>query len=104
MSQITQSPYVRGLNFHLLGTDLISKGMVVMGNGYLSAPEKTSGPPARQTAVCGDDVIYNSICLGGAITKISAAERPRFVLGQLIMFGIAIFIVTLVQLTLGLAT
>jgi hypothetical protein len=74
--------------------------MVVMGNGYLSAPEKTSGPPARQTAVCGDDLIYISICSGGAIIKMSAAERPSFVLGQLTVFGIAIFIVTLVQLTL----
>ena len=75
-----------------------------MGNGYLpAAPEKNPGPPARQSAVCEEDLIYISICSGGAIIKISAAERPNFVLGQLIIFGVAIFVVTLVELTLWLA-
>ena len=75
-----------------------------MGNGYLpAAPEKNPGPPARQSAVCEEDLIYISICSGGAIIKISAAERPNFVLGQLITFGVAIFVVTLVELTLWLA-
>ena len=75
-----------------------------MGSAYLpAAPEKNPGPPARQSAVCGEDVIYISICSGGAIIKISAAERPNFVLGQLIIFGVAIFGVTLVELTLWLA-
>jgi len=74
-----------------------------LGNGYLpAAPEKNPGPPARQSAVCEEDLIYISICSGGAIIKISAAERPNFVLGQLIIFGVAIF-VTLVELTLWLA-
>jgi hypothetical protein len=74
-----------------------------MGNGYLpAAPEKNPGPPARQSAVRGEDVIYISICSGGSIIKISAADRPRFVLGQLIVLG-AIFVVTLVELTLWLA-
>jgi hypothetical protein len=71
-----------------------------MGNGYLpTAPKKSSSPPARQSAVCGEDVIYISICSGGAIIKISAADRSKFVLGQLIILG-AIFVVTLVELTL----
>jgi hypothetical protein len=36
-----------------------------MGNGYLPAAlEKNPGPPARQSAVCGEDVIYISICSG----------------------------------------
>ena len=75
-----------------------------MGNGYLpAAPEKNPGPPARQSAVCEEDLIYISICSGGAIIKISAAERPNFALGQLIIFGVAIFVVTLVELTLWLA-
>ena len=74
-----------------------------MGNGYLpAAPEKYPGPPARQSAVCGEDVIYISICSGGAIIKISTADRPKFVLGQLIIFG-AIVVVALVELTLWLA-
>jgi hypothetical protein len=47
-----------------------------MGGDYLSAaPEKDS---ARHR----EDLIYISICSGGAIIKISAAERPNFVLGQ----------------------
>jgi len=74
-----------------------------LGNGYLpAAPEKNPGPPARQSAVREEHLIYISICSGGAIIKISAAERPNFVLGQLIIFGVAIF-VTLVELTLWLA-
>jgi hypothetical protein len=73
-----------------------------MGNGYLPAAlEKNPGPPARQSAVCGEDVIYISICSGGAIIKITAAHRPKFVLGQLIIFG-AIVVVALVELTLWL--
>jgi hypothetical protein len=74
-----------------------------MGNGYLpAAPKKNPSPPARQSAVCGEDVIYISICSGGAIIKISAADRSKFALGQLIILG-AIFVVTLVELTLWLA-
>jgi hypothetical protein len=73
-------------------------------NGYLpAAPEKNPGPPARQSAVCEEDLIYISIWSGDAIIKISAADRPNFVLGQLIIFGVAIFVVTLVELTLWLA-
>ena len=45
-----------------------------MGNVYVpAAPEKNLGPPARQSAVRGEDLIYISICSGGAIIKISAA-------------------------------
>ena len=65
-----------------------------------AAPEKNPAPPARQSTVCGEDLIYISICSGGAIIKISAAERPKFILGQLIIFGVAIFVLTLVALTL----
>jgi hypothetical protein len=72
-----------------------------MGNGYLPAVlEKNPGPPACQSAVCGEDVIYISVCSGGAIIKITAADRPKFVLGQLIIFG-AIVVVALVELTSG---
>ena len=71
-----------------------------MGNGYLpAAPEKNAGPPTRQSAVCEEDLIYISICSGGVIIKISAADRPKFVLGQLIIFG-AVVVVALVELTL----
>jgi hypothetical protein len=73
-----------------------------MGNGYLpAAPEKNPGPSARQSAVCEEDLIYISICSAGVIIKISAADRPKFVLGQLIIFG-AIIVVALVELTLWL--
>jgi len=37
-----------------------------MGNGYLRAsPDKNPGPPTRQSAVCGEDIIYISMCSGG---------------------------------------
>ena len=65
-----------------------------------AAPEKNPAPPARQSRVCGEDLIYIATCSGGAIIKISAAERPKFILGQLIIFGVAIFVLTLVALTL----
>jgi hypothetical protein len=75
-----------------------------MGNGYLpAAPEKNPSPSGRESAVCGKDLVYISICSGGAIIKIGAAERPKFVLGQLIIFGVAISVLALVELTLWLA-
>src|SRR5215813_7104896 len=37
-----------------------------------AAPEKNPGPPARQSAVRGEDLFYISMCSGGAIIKISA--------------------------------
>jgi hypothetical protein len=57
--------------------------------------------PARQSAAA-DDIIYVWICSGSAVVRISATERPGFVLGQLIVVGIAIF-ATLVQLAVWLA-
>jgi hypothetical protein len=69
----------------------------------LAAPEKTPGPPARQSAVCGEDLICISICSGGAIIKISASERTSFILGQLIILCVGMFVATLVELTLWLA-
>src|SRR5262249_16421158 len=66
-----------------------------------AAPRKNPGPPARQSAVRGEDVIYISICSGGPIIKISAVDRPKYVLGQLIILG-AIVVVALVELTLWL--
>jgi hypothetical protein len=62
-------------------------------------PRSASAAKAQSAA---EDLIYISICSGGAIIKISAADRPKFVLGQLIIFGAA-FVVTLVELTLWLA-
>jgi hypothetical protein len=54
-----------------------------MGNGYLpAAPKKNPSPPARQSAVCGEDVIYISICSGGAIIKISATRTSAGRLSQ----------------------
>jgi hypothetical protein len=53
-----------------------------MGNSYLPvAPKNNPSPPARQSAACKEDVIYISICPGGAIIKISAVDRSKFVLG-----------------------
>ena len=74
-----------------------------MGNGYLpAAAEEEPRPATAQSAVCEEDLIYISMCSGGVIIKINAAERPNFVLGQLIIVG-ATFVVTLVELTLWLA-
>jgi hypothetical protein len=37
-----------------------------MGNGYLpAAPKENPSPPVRQSAVCGEDIIYISMCSGG---------------------------------------
>jgi hypothetical protein len=57
--------------------------------------------PARQNAAA-EDIIYISMCSGGAAVSIGAIEQPKFVLGQLIVVGIAVF-VTLVQLAFWLA-
>jgi hypothetical protein len=74
-----------------------------MGNGHLPAAlEKNRAQPARKRAVGAEDLIYIPICSGGPLIKISAAERPDFVLGQLIVLGVALFTVTLVGLTLWL--
>jgi hypothetical protein len=67
-----------------------------------AAVPKKNGPPARKSAVGGEDLIYIPICSGGPLIKISAAERPYFILGQLIILGVALFAVTLVELTLWL--
>jgi hypothetical protein len=57
--------------------------------------------PALQSPAA-EDTIYIWMCSGGAVVRISVTERPGFVLGQLIVVGIAIF-VALVQLTVWLA-
>jgi hypothetical protein len=50
-----------------------------MENSYLpNVPEKNPAPPARQSTVCGADLIYISICSGGVIIKISAAGRAWY--------------------------
>ena len=49
-----------------------------------------------------EDTIYISMCSGGATVKISTAEQPLFVLGQLGILGIAI-VVMLVELAIWLA-
>jgi hypothetical protein len=49
-----------------------------------------------------EDTIYISLCSGGAIVKISVAERPPFILGQLTVLGAAI-VVTLLELAIWLA-
>jgi hypothetical protein len=57
----------------------------------------------HRSPTCGsaavEDVLYILMCSGGALIKISAGERPKFILGQLIVFAIAIF-VTLVELAI----
>jgi hypothetical protein len=59
------------------------------------------GSPARYGAVA-DDTIYISMCSGGVMVKISAAEQPQFILGQLTILAVAI-VVTLVKLAIWLA-
>jgi len=49
-----------------------------------------------------EDTIYVSMCSGGAMVKISAAEQPQFILGQLTILGVAI-VVTLLELAIWLA-
>jgi hypothetical protein len=57
--------------------------------------------PAHHGAAA-EGVVYISICSGGAMMKISAAEQSHFTLGQLIIFGVAI-VVILVELAIWLA-
>jgi hypothetical protein len=61
------------------------------------------GNPATHPSAAAEDIFYISMCSGGAMIKISAAERPQFILGQLIIFGVAISVVTLVELAIWLA-
>jgi hypothetical protein len=65
----------------------------------MSAPVASFGPPARQSDA--EDVVYISICSGGAAIKSSATERPKYILGQLIVLGVAIFVVSLVDCFVG---
>jgi hypothetical protein len=53
--------------------------------------QRASSPDDRQHTMAHavEDTIYISMCSGGAIVKISAAERPQFVLGQLTILGVA---------------
>jgi hypothetical protein len=48
-------------------------------------------------AHAAEDTIYISMCSGGAMVKVNAAERPQFILGQIIILGVAM-VVTLVEL------
>jgi hypothetical protein len=57
--------------------------------------------PAHHGAAA-EGVVYISMCSGGAMMKISTAERSQFMLGQLIIFGVAV-VVTLVELAIWLA-
>src|SRR5262249_15307086 len=102
VSQITQSPRVPELHFHLLVTDLASEG----GSSWETAisPPPRSRTPARQRAKAqsAKRTSYTvRYALGRGIIKITAADRPTSVLGQLIIFG-AIVVVALVELTLWL--
>jgi hypothetical protein len=57
---------------------------------------------APHHGAAGDDTVYISMWSGGLIVKISVAERPRFILGQLTILGFAI-VVTLLELAIWLA-
>ena len=48
------------------------------------------------------DFILGLVCSGGAMIKITAAERPKFMLGQFIVLGIAMC-VALVELAIWLS-
>jgi len=45
----------------------------------------------HQRAVA-ESIIWVTMCSGGALVHISAAERPSFVLGQLVILGVAILV------------
>jgi hypothetical protein len=65
--------------------------------------QRASSPDDRQhTMAHAEDTIYVSMCSGGAMVKISAAEQPQFILGQLTILGVAI-VVTLLELAIWLA-
>jgi hypothetical protein len=66
--------------------------------------QRASSPDDRQhtMAQAAEDTIYISMCSGGAMVKVSVAERPQFILGQLTILGIAI-VVTLIELVIWLA-
>jgi hypothetical protein len=57
------------------------------------------GSPARYGAAA-DDTIYISMCSGGAMVIISAAEQPQFILWATLAVAI---VVTLVELAIRLA-
>jgi hypothetical protein len=48
-----------------------------------------------------EDTIYISMCSGGAMVKVSAAEQAQFILGQITILGLAM-VVTLVELVIWL--
>jgi hypothetical protein len=64
--------------------------------------EQRIQPLPSHYGASADDIIYISMCSGGATVKISPAEQPQFVLGQLTILGIAI-VVMLVELAIWLA-
>jgi hypothetical protein len=66
--------------------------------------QRASIPDDRQhtMAQAAEDTIYTSMCSGGAMVKVSAAERAQFILGQLTTLGVAIA-VSLLELAIWLA-
>ena len=49
-----------------------------------------------------EDAIYISMCSGGAMVKIKAAEQAQFIFGQIIILSVAM-VVALVELAIWLA-
>jgi hypothetical protein len=66
--------------------------------------QRASIPDDRQhtMAQAAEDTIYTSMCSGGAMVKVRAAEQPQFILGQLTILGVAIA-VSLLELAIWLA-
>jgi hypothetical protein len=66
--------------------------------------QRASSPDDRQHTIAqpAEDTIYVSMCSGGAMVKISAAEHAQFILGQITILGLAM-VVTLVELAIWLA-
>jgi hypothetical protein len=58
--------------------------------------------PAQRSMAAAEDVIYISMCSGSVMIKISADDYSQFILGQLIIFGVAM-VVMLVELAIWLA-
>ena len=64
--------------------------------------EQRIRPLPSHYGASAEDIIYISMCSGGAMVKVRAAEQPQFILGQLTILGVAIA-VSLLELAIWLA-
>ena len=64
--------------------------------------EQRIQPLPSHYGASAEDIVYISMCSGGATVKFSGAEQSQFILGQLTILTAAL-VVTLVELAIWLA-